>query len=69
MTRAAKEEGPASMSPEASAWYPARLGEMELNAGHAGEAARYFQAALQIAPHYHVAIVGLARVRTSQGQI
>jgi tetratricopeptide (TPR) repeat protein len=69
MQRAAEEEGPASLSSEARAWYPTRLGEIHFNAGHLEEAGRAYDAALSIAPRYYLALAGLGRVRAAEGKL
>jgi tetratricopeptide (TPR) repeat protein len=68
LRQAAREEGPAALSPEDRAWYDVRLAEVHLGAGHLDEAARHGEAALKTAPGYYAALAALARVRTAQGK-
>jgi tetratricopeptide (TPR) repeat protein len=69
MQRAVEEEQRAVLSPQAGAWYQARLGEIHFNAGHLEAAAKHYQAALEKAPRYYVALAGLGRVRAALGKL
>jgi tetratricopeptide (TPR) repeat protein len=68
MTQAMNEESRLALSPEGKAWYPTRLGEMHLHAGHLDEAEHQYEAALRLAPRYYTALSGLGSVRAAQGR-
>lgn len=48
------------------AWYGSLRGRLALDAGRYDDAARHYLRAVRLAPDYHVAIAGLAAVRSAQ---
>ena len=52
---------------ESVAWYVLRVGDMYFNMGHYKEAGRYYEAALRIFEHYHLALAGLGKSAAAQG--
>jgi tetratricopeptide (TPR) repeat protein len=51
------------------AWYATFRGRLALDAGRTEEAAAHLRRARRSAPDYHVAIAGMAAVRTAQGRL
>jgi tetratricopeptide (TPR) repeat protein len=68
MRRAAGEALQAGGTKEGVAWYVLRVGDLYFNMGQPKEAGRYYEAALRVFDHYHLALAGLGKVRAAQGE-
>ena len=67
MRRAAGEALQAGGTKESVAWYVLRVGDMYFNMGQTKDADRYYEAALRVFDHYHLALAGLGKVHAAQG--
>ena len=67
MRRAAGDALQAGGTHESVAWYVLRVGDMHFNLGQYKHAGRYYEAALRVFDHYHLALAGLGKVSAAQG--
>jgi tetratricopeptide (TPR) repeat protein len=55
-------------SPSPMAWHIYRVADLLFSTGGMGDAASYFESALQLDPRHYPSLAGLARVRVAQGR-
>lgn len=67
MRRAAGDALQAGGTKESVAWYILRVADMYFNMGQYKQAGAYYQAALRVFAHYHLALAGLGKVRAAEG--
>ena len=67
MRRAA--EGTSPNDPEAQAWHFAQVGDLLLQQGRPGDARREYERAAATFPNHPLAMVGLARIKTVEGDL
>jgi tetratricopeptide (TPR) repeat protein len=53
---------------ESVAWYLLRVGDIYFNMGEIKESGAYYEASLRVFENYHLALVGLGKVRAAQGK-
>lgn len=66
MQQAGAEAQDLALIGESAAWYQFQLGELYFQTGNADKAAAYYSQALDLFPHYYLALAGLGKARAAQ---
>lgn len=67
MQQAVDEVATLGLSEDRAAWYHFQLGELYFNTGHLDEAKKHYAVALDLFDDYYLALAGLGKVHTAQG--